>query len=261
MSAGSERWRQRTLALFRDAGASFEGFESAGNAEAVAATRVWAAGRGPWCVLLWGAAGVGKSHLLQAAVRELAERGARTMYVPLFELRAWGVEALDGLDELDALALDDVDALLGERAAEERLFTLYNRVQAAGGRLLLGAPAAPRELGCVLPDLKSRLAAALVFHLVPLADDARRDALVHAAAARGIALPAAVASYLLRRLPRDWAALNGALDLLDTASLSAGRPLTIPFVREVLGLDSVGAESASPSPPAPLPLAREGSTE
>ena len=47
---------------------------------------------------------------------------------------------------------------------------------ADGGRLLLSAPAAPRELVCTLPDLRSRLAAALVFHLVPLDDDARREA-------------------------------------------------------------------------------------
>ncbi|HMM75449.1 MAG TPA: DnaA regulatory inactivator Hda [Gammaproteobacteria bacterium] len=237
MSAGSDRWRQQTLALFRDAGASFDGFEPAGNREALAAARAWAAGEGPWCLFLWGAAGVGKSHLLQAAVRESTERGARAMYLPLFELRGWGTDALDGLEALDALALDDVDALLGERRWEDRLFALYNRVQSAGGRLIFSAPAAPRELGGVLADLQSRLSAALVFHLVPLDDDARCAALVHAAAGRGIALPPVVAIYLLRRLPRDWAALNTALDTLDAASLSAGRPLTIPFVREALGSD------------------------
>jgi len=236
MSAGVDRWRQRTLALFHDTGASLDNFEPAGNAEALAAVRAWAAGDGPWCVFVWGAAGVGKSHLLQGAVRASAERGMRAMYVPLFELLTWGADALDGLDTLDALALDDVDALLGEPRGEERLFTLYNRVQAAGGSLLVSAPVAPRECRCVLPDLQSRLSAALIFRLAPLDDDARRDALVHAAAARGIALPEGVAVYLLRRLPRDWAALNAALDRLDAASLSAGRPLTIPFAREVLGL-------------------------
>ena len=240
MSGGGERWRPRTLALFRDGGPSFEGFHPAGNAEALGATRDWAAARGPWCALLWGRGGVGKSHLLQAAVRDAAERGARTMYVPLFELRTWGSAALEGLDELDALALDDLDALAGDRAWEEQLFALYNRMHLTGGRLLLAAPTAPRELQLVLPDLKSRLAAALVFRLVPLTDEARRAALVKAAAARGIGIPDAVATYLLRRLPRDWAALHAALDTLDAASLSAGRTLTVPFVRDVLRLDAVG---------------------
>lgn len=237
MSAGGDRWRQTTLALYREPGASFDRYQGAGNEEALDAAQAWAAGRGPWCLLLWGAQGVGKSHLLQAAISATAGRGARAMYVPLFELRTWGTAALEGLDQLDALALDDIDALLGDRAWEERLFALYNTMQAAGLRLLLSAPAAPRDLPCVLPDLQSRLAAVLVFHLAPLGDDAKRAALVQAAAARGIAMPDAVAAYLLRRLPRDWTALNAALDALDTASLSAGRVLTVPFVRDVLGLD------------------------
>ena len=62
-------------------------------------------------------------------------------------------------------------------------------------------------------------------------------ALIATAAARGISLPDNVASYLLRRLPRDWPALHAALAMLDTASLSAGRSLTVPFVREVLRLE------------------------
>jgi DnaA family protein len=237
MSAGGERWRQLTLTLFRDTGASFDNFHAGDNREALRALATWAAGEGPWCVLLWGASGIGKSHLLQAAIRVAAERGAQTMYVPLREARDYGADALDGLDELDALALDDVDAIAGARAWENALFGLYNRMHAAGGRLILSCPAAPRDLSLTLPDLRSRLSAALVYHVLPLADDDKHAALIAAAAARGISLPDAVASYLLRRLPRDWPALHTALATLDTASLSAGRSLTVPFVREVLRLE------------------------
>ena len=237
MSAGGERWRQLTLTLFRDTGASFDNFHAGEHPEALRAVAAWAAGDGPWCLLLWGATGVGKSHLLQAAIRAAADRGAQTMYVPLHEAHAYGADALDGLDELHALAVDDVDALAGERAWEDALFALYNRMHAAGGRLLLSSPAAPRDLPLALPDLRSRLSAALVYHLLPLGDDDKRAALIATAAARGISLPDNVASYLLRRLPRDWPALHAALATLDTASLSAGRSLTVPFVREVLRLE------------------------
>ena len=237
MSAGGERWRQLTLTLFRDTGASFDNYHAGHPPEALRALSAWAAGDGPWCLLLWGASGVGKSHLLQAAIRAAGERGAQTMYVPLREARDYGADALDGLDQLDALALDDVDATAGDRAWEDALFALYNRMHASGGRLLLSCPAAPRDLPLALPDLRSRLSAALVYHLQPLDDDDKHAALIAAAAARGIGLPETVASYLLRRLPRDWPALHAALATLDTASLSAGRSLTVPFVREVLRLE------------------------
>lgn len=238
MSAGGERWRQLTLGLFREAGARFDSYQAAGNVEALRAVTDWARDTGPWSVLVWGAPGVGKSHLLQAAVRAASERGAQAMYVPLAEALAYGVEALEGLDALPALALDDLEVVAGRRAWEETLFALYNRVQAAGGRLLASASSPPRELPFALPDLRSRFAAALVYRLRPLSDGDRRDALVAAAAARGMHMPETVASYLLRRMPRDWSALNAALATLDTASLSAGRSLTVPFVREVLRLEA-----------------------
>jgi MoxR-like ATPase len=87
-----------------------------------------------------------------------------------------------------------------------------------------------------LPDLRSRLSAALVYHLIELNDEDKARALMAAAARLGMGLPETVAAHLLRRLPRDWRALHAALEQLNEASLSAGRALTLPFVRATLAL-------------------------
>ena len=79
MSGGAEdaRWRQLTLGLFGQPPPSFDSFFPGANGEAVRAVQHWAAGGpGPWCVLLWGAHGVGKSHLLQSALRAADAAGA-----------------------------------------------------------------------------------------------------------------------------------------------------------------------------------------
>jgi DnaA family protein len=44
------------------------------------------------------------------------------------------------------------------------------------------------------------------------------------------------ASFLLQRIPRDIHYLTQVVEQLDQASLVAQRRLTIPFVRNVLGL-------------------------
>ena len=230
------RWPQLGLRLFRGAVPGFDGFHPGPNAEAVRALERWAAGEGHWCLVAWGGAGIGKSFLLQAALAAADERGAAVMFLPLREAAAFGPAVLDDLATLEALALDDLDAVAGDRAWNEALFNLYNRLQARGGRLLLSADAAPRALPFVLDDLRSRLASGLVYHLEPLDDEDKRLALVKAAAARGLQMPDAVATYLLRRLPRRWPELVAALERLDQASLSAGRALSVPFVREVLDL-------------------------
>ena len=74
-----------------------------------------------------------------------------------------------------------------------------------------------------LADIRSRL------------DDAERaKALRLHAAARGLALDAAAADFLLTRVARDMTALTSWLGRLDRASLSAQRKLTIPFIRELM---------------------------
>lgn len=231
------RWRQLTLGLFGQPPPSFDSFFPGPNGEAVRAVQLWAAGGpGPWCVLLWGPSGVGKSHLLQAALRAADAAGATCMYLPLTEALRHGAGVLDGLDALAAVCLDDVDAVAGHAGWETALFALYNGLQARGHRLLMSAVGNPQHLPLGLPDLRSRLSAALVYHLSELDDEDKGAALTAAAARLGMTLPAPVSAYLLRRLPRDWRALHAALERLNVASLSAGRALTLPFVRTTLGL-------------------------
>ena len=54
------------------------------------------------------------------------------------------------------------------------------------------------------------------------------------AARRGLRLTDEVVQYLLNRLPRDLASLNGVLDRLDRHSLSTQRQVTLALVREEL---------------------------
>ena len=92
----------------------------------------------------------------------------------------------------------------------------------------------PAVLGIVLADLHSRLAGSLVLYLRPLRDEDKAAALRLQARQRGMEMSAEVGVYLLRRCPRDMAALFSLLDVLDRATLAAQRKLTVPFVKEVL---------------------------
>lgn len=230
----AERDPQLTLNLFSVVQHDFTRYVVGPNATAVAAVQAWGAGLGPRVVYLWGASGSGKSHLLQAAVRAAGERGARAMYAPLAELRALGPGVLDGLERIAAVALDDVDGVAGDGAWEERLFALYNALGDRDARLLWSGRCGPATAGFVLDDLRSRLTASLAFQLRELDDTAKAAVLADAARARGFELPPAVLEFILRRARRDLGGLMGVLDKLDRASLSHGRVLTIPFVREVL---------------------------
>ena len=63
---------------------------------------------------VFGATGAGKTHLLQAASVQASET-MRSAYFPLRDLRALGIEVLEGAGQLDCLCLDDLDVVTGAR--------------------------------------------------------------------------------------------------------------------------------------------------
>ena len=217
---------------FRD-GSTFADFVPGRNAEAAHYLQGgFVAGQS---VYLWGGAGTGKTHLLQAVCRDGAGRGESSVYLPLRQRAELAPALLEGLEALSLVCIDDIDAIAGDAAWEAALFHLFNRVRAGGGRIAITGAASPRALGLGLPDLATRLAWGLVFQLHPLLDEEKARALQARARARGMDMPEAVARYLLQRHARDMAALFALLERLDRASLAAQRRLTVPFVREVTG--------------------------
>ena len=224
---------------------SFTNFVDGPNGAAVAALRalpgagdemnlqvVLDAGTGG-VVYLWGGAGCGKTHLLEACCGDPILHGRPAAYLPLEDPRV-APEMLDGLADAELLCIDDVDSVAGDPIWEEALFHLYNRAEQAGCPMVFSARAAPRTPGWRLPDLVSRLTAAVVWRLHPLDDEQRREVLRVHARDRGFALGDEVTAYILRRLPRDMASLSAFLERLDRSSLAAQRRVTVPFVKALL---------------------------
>ncbi len=185
---------------------------------------------------LWGTAGSGKSHLLQACCHAVSTN-LSAIYLPLKTLREWGPDVLEGLDEQDWICIDDLDAIATNTAWEEALFHLYNRVRDNGQtRLIISGNLPPVNMPVCLLDLRSRLSWGLVIQLNELSDDDKITTLKLHASKRGLELPTSVAQFLLNRCARNMHDLHTLLNRLDEASLIAQRKITIPFVKDVLGL-------------------------
>jgi DnaA family protein len=209
---------------------SFANFLPGRNAEALSALVRFAAGEATTTgVVVWGAPGAGKSHLLRATVAAAFARGAAASYfadpgaLGAIDAHALGAHALVAVDQVDTAGAD----------AQGRLFTLFNQLQ-AGGRLFLGASRVPPASLTLREDLRSRLGWGLVHEVVPLSDDDKPAALSAYARQRGFAIPDDVVRYLLAHGRRDMPALLAALAALDRRSLAARRPITVPMLRDWL---------------------------
>lgn len=203
------------------------------NAATLHALRNWLQQSEGGIFYLFGAAGSGRSHLLQAACHACGEAGA--IYLPLADFAVGDPSLiLENLEQAPLICFDDIDLVVGDRHWCEQLFHLCNRVFANGGKLLVSAVAAPAQLDCRLEDLRSRLGWGGSFRVQALGDEDRRRVLQLRARERGFDLPDEVAIYILNRHSRDLGALLLLLDKLDRHSLAQQKRITIPFVRQFI---------------------------
>jgi DnaA-homolog protein len=233
-AAGHARQQQLSLAIQLRDDATFENFLALPKTQPLlAALQAQLAPAGEAVIYLYGPAGSGKSHLLQASCHMAT---AQTLYLPLADLCQYpAAEVLQGVEHRDRICIDDIHAVLGDPAWELALFNLYNNARQHGCRLLVAGAAAPRALAVNLEDLRSRLSWGVVFQLAA-SDDADKSAILQfRAARRGLALSPGVANYIVSRAPRALQELLAVLDRLDKASLSEQRGLSLPFVKETLG--------------------------
>ena len=217
---------QLTFELAGSLPATFATFVAGRNAEGVQTLSRVASGQAVEIgVVLWGGAGVGKTHLLHAAVALAAAHGRAAHFVadPDHALPTPGAGTLIAVDRVDQASTQ----------AQGRLFTLYNSLAAGGGQLITAASVPPARMS-LRDDLRTRLGWGLVFEIVGLSDADKPEALAAFAQARGFRLADDAIAYLLAHGRRDMPSLVRTLIALDRHSLALQRPVTIPLIREWL---------------------------
>ncbi len=174
---------------------------------------------------VWGDAGSGKSHLLQASVNAAHDLLLDAVY-------AEGSVPSRVMDSgITMVAVDDVEQL--DDAAQIDLFGVYNLMRDSGAMLLVSGNASPPHLA-LRDDLRTRLGWGLVYQLHVLSDEEKERALAQHARSLGLVLPTEVTQYLLRHGRRDLPTLMAVLESLDAHTLRLHRPPTIPLLKEVL---------------------------
>lgn len=196
-----------------------------GNHEAVEWIDRWPAWPGH-VLALFGPAGCGKSHLAQ---------------VFALKARAYAIAPPD-------LTVDAVGRLIpahkafvveeGDACEARALFHMLNAVRENGASLLLTGREPPARWPMDLADVRSRLAAMPAVRIAP-PDDAMMEAvLIKLLADRQLVVAPDVVAYALRRMDRSFAAARDLVARADRESLAGKRPITIPFIKTLIGEES-----------------------
>ena len=219
--------RQLLLDLLPETPPSLDNFVAGCNGEALAGLTDWLSPNNREAsLLLWGEGGAGKTHLLRASGAAYQDALADP------DLGAIEADLIaDDSQKPRFQAVDNVETL--SASGQIVLFNLYNRVRAAGGRLLTSATQPPSQLD-LREDLRTRMGYCLVYDVKPLSDQEKTAALADMAAARQLTVDPEIFTYLLNHWRRDMDSLVQMLDTLDNYSMMMGKRITLPLLRQLL---------------------------
>ena len=218
--------KQLLLALEAEKPPTFDSFVTGQNTELVQFLQLFSQHKtlqtDEHSVYIWGDAGAGKSHLLQALAQQPNARYL-TPSSPTDQFTYHPDTQLYVVDDCDQLAVTrQIDA-----------FALFNEVKAHHGFFIAAGNAPPRLLN-LREDLRTRLGWGLIYQVHGLNDADKIQALERIAAQRGLTLGVGVLPYLITHYHRDMRSLSSILGQLDQYSLETKRQITLPLLRELL---------------------------
>jgi len=155
---------------------------------------------------IYGPAGSGKTHLASI----------------------WKSRAPEGV------LIEDLDKIAGNRAQEEDLFHLYNRVRQNPGSVLLTGTLPLAMVKFTIPDLASRLRACPQVAIGLPDEHLLRALLVKLFFDRQMRIDVAIIEYAITRMERSFSAARDLVAQLDQWSLTEKRSVTPAMVRALL---------------------------
>ena len=218
--------------------ASFENFFcSPDNAELITRLNDLVTNKNADELIINGAAGSGKSFLMQAICNELSSSGKQFAFIPMSKAINMGVEIFQNLASLDAVCIDDLQLILSKEEWETALFNLINECQQSGCSLVLSFSGTQSlEASTQLSDLLSRIKRMEYMTLRAVQDEFLSQALDFVSHQLDINLEKAELEFLLKHQTREFSLLVENIVSLDRQAASLKRKITIPFIKETLNL-------------------------
>lgn len=121
-----------------------------------------------------------------------------------------------------------------EKSAAETLFNAWNRSQESNVPLLLISRWLPADWNMSLPDLQSRLGAALLLEISAPDDEMIEQLLQKQLADRGAAISIDALSYVKRRIERSYAAIESFARAANAMALAENAAVNLNLVKKVL---------------------------
>lgn len=206
-------------------------------------------------LFIYGAPGVGKTHLLHAignflneqapelAVRYLTAENFAAIFRSVVRNNTIQ-EFKEDLRRTDVLLVDDVQFLQNKVKTEEEFFHTFNHLHESGRQLVISCDRTPRELSSLADRLRERFESGLVVEIEQPDKRLRRAILNKRVRVDNIPLDDDLAlERIAERTPNNIRSLEGALIRVSAYASMRGEPVTRELVDHLL--DSLHPHTAS----------------
>jgi chromosomal replication initiator protein len=210
-------------------------------------------------LFIYGASGLGKTHLLHAIGNYVQANYSkmRVLYVTTEHFLNDFVDAIRNKTtlafkrqyrECDVLLIDDIQFIQGREGLQEELFHTYNTLQGAGKQIVLTSDRTPKAIDTLEERLRSRLLSGLLTEIDRPDLETRLAILRTKADYDRIALPNDVAEFIATHVRDNIRELEGAIIRVNAFANLNREPITLDLARRVLS--DLGNETPTITPDA-----------
>jgi len=203
-------------------------------------------------LFLYGAVGLGKTHLLQAISHEILKRHprAKALYITSEEFTNQLISAIRTKNttkfrsmyrNVDVLLIDDIQFIAGKESTQEEFFNTFNALHDAHKQIVLCSDRSPQDINGLEERLISRFAWGLIADIQAPDFETRIAIMEKKSENEAVKVPKEVLYFLAENVKTNIREMEGALIRVVAYSKLTGKELSVELAREVLkGMISSG---------------------
>lgn len=196
-------------------------------------------------LFLYGASGLGKTHLMKAIANEV-KRTRPTFNIIFVKGEDFTNELVRSIEKkttskfkekyrnADMLLIDDIQFIAGKVATQEEFFHTFNSLYDAGKQIILTSDRPPKDIQHLEERIQSRFEGGLIVDIQPPDTELRVAILKRKAQIMNVKLSDDVLNFLGENVKSNIRQLEGVIKKLGAYSFVNGSTITVDIARNVL---------------------------
>ena len=196
-------------------------------------------------LFIYGASGLGKTHLLNAIMNEVQRRDPNVViiYVKGDEFTNQMIESIATKStekfrakyrKADVLLIDDIQFIAGRDSTQEEFFHTFNALYEDHKQIILTSDRPPRDIKTLEDRLRTRFEWGLIVDIQPPDFELRIAIMRNKAKMMNIELPDDVLNFIAENLKSNIRQIEGAIKRIGAQSFLNNEPITVELAKKCI---------------------------